>query len=58
MLYVTCTIISSVDLAHYEVSRAKDWVSVYCGTICFRSATQDVISFILPLSFSVIFIIR
>ena len=27
-----CTMISSVDLAHYGVSRAKDWVSVDCGT--------------------------
>ena len=26
-LYLTCTIISSVDLAHYGVSRVKDWVS-------------------------------
>ena len=32
MLYLTCTMISSVDLAHYEVSRAKDWVSEACGT--------------------------
>ena len=32
MLYLTCTIISSVDLAEYGVSRAKDWVSVDCGT--------------------------
>ena len=32
MLYVTCTMISSIDLAHYRVSRAKDWVSVDCGT--------------------------
>ena len=24
--------ISSVDLAHYGVYRAKDWVSVDCGT--------------------------
>ena len=32
MLYLTCTIITSVDLAHYGVSRAKDWVSVDCGT--------------------------
>ena len=32
MLYLTCTIISSVDLAHYKVSRAQDWVSVDCGT--------------------------
>ena len=32
MLYLTCTTISSVDLAYYGVSRAKDWVSVDCGT--------------------------
>ena len=25
MLYLTCTIISRVDLAHYGVSRAKDF---------------------------------
>ena len=35
MICLTCTIISSVDLAHYGVSRAKDWVSVDCGTNCF-----------------------
>ena len=33
MLYLTCTTITSVDLAHYGVSRAKDWESVDCGTI-------------------------
>ena len=33
MLYLTCTTITSVDLAHYGASRAKDWVSVDCGTI-------------------------
>ena len=32
MLHLTCTMISSVDLAHYEVSRAKNWVSLDCGT--------------------------
>ena len=32
MLYLPCTIISSVDLAHYGVSCAKDWVFVDCGT--------------------------
>ena len=26
MLFLSCTMISSVDLAHYGVSRAKDWV--------------------------------
>ena len=32
MLYLTCTTNTSVDLAHYRVSRAKDWVSVDCST--------------------------
>ena len=32
MLYLTCATISSVDLANYGISRAKDWVSVDCGT--------------------------
>ena len=32
MLNLTCTIITSVDRAHYGVSRAKDWVSLDCGT--------------------------
>ena len=32
MLYLTCTTITSVDLAHCGVSRAKYWVSVDCGT--------------------------
>ena len=31
-VYLTCTTIISVDLAHYGVSPAKDWVSVDCGT--------------------------
>ena len=31
MLYLTCTMISSVDHAYYRVSRAKDWISVDCG---------------------------
>ena len=31
-LTCTCTTIPSVDLAHYGVSRAKDWLSVNCGT--------------------------
>ena len=35
MLFLICTVIFSVDLAHYGVSRAKDWVSVDCGTISF-----------------------
>ena len=32
MLYLICTIISSVDLAQYGVFCAKDRVSVDCGT--------------------------
>ena len=32
MLCLTCTMIFSVDLAHYGVSRAKDSVYVDCGT--------------------------
>ena len=32
MLYLICTTIASVDLAQYGVYRAKDWVSVNCGT--------------------------
>ena len=33
MLYLTCTTISSVDLAQYGISLAKDCVSVEYGTI-------------------------
>ena len=32
MLYFTCTMISSVDLANYGVSHVKDRVAGYCGT--------------------------
>ena len=35
MLYFTCTMIFSVDLAHYGISRAKNWASVDCGTSSF-----------------------
>ena len=43
LLYLTCTMISSVDLAHYGVSRANDWVSVDCGTrICYPTDTDAV----------------
>ena len=31
MLYLTWTMISNVHLAHYGVSRGKDWVSVHCA---------------------------
>ena len=38
MLYLTCTTITSVDLAHYGVSRAKDWVIVDCGRMKYRGS--------------------
>ena len=53
MLYLTCTTKTSIDLAHYGVSCAKDWVSVKCGTIikrgkihvvCVRKKDQDIYS--------------
>ena len=41
MLYLTCIMISSVNLAHYGVSRAKDLVSVECGTIYYIFSNFD-----------------
>ena len=41
MLYLTCTIISSVDLAHYGVSRAIDWESVDCDTMFVLKAIKS-----------------
>ena len=41
MLYLTCSTITSVDLKHYGVSRAKDWVSVDCGTIFLTSHQKN-----------------
>ena len=32
-LYLTCTTINSVDLAHYLVFLSKDWISVGCVTM-------------------------
>ena len=40
MLYLACTTISSVDLAQYGVSLAKDWVSEKCGTIYIKSSNE------------------
>ena len=36
MLYIICTMISSVYIACKGVSQAKDWVSVDCGTYFFK----------------------
>ena len=44
MLYLACTTISSVDLAQYVVSLAKDWVSVECGTMSGRGRSNVVIT--------------
>ena len=44
MLYLTCTMLSSVDLAYYGVSHAKDWIYVDCGTRTlwnFRATTHQ-----------------
>ena len=41
MLCLTCTIISSVDLAHYGVSRAIDWESVDCDTMFVLKAIKS-----------------
>ena len=46
MLYLTCTMISSVDLAHYEVSRAKDWVSLQ-GEINYLQGREIFYNFVL-----------
>ena len=37
MLYLICSMIFSVYLAHYGVSHAKYWVSVDCGTVYRKS---------------------
>ena len=35
MLYLICTMISSVDLAYHGVSRAEDWVVVVVAVLLF-----------------------
>ena len=40
MLYLSCTTITSVDLAHYGVSLAKDWIFVDCGTMYYRHSQK------------------
>ena len=45
MFYLTCTTITNVYFANYGVSRAKDWVSVGCGTkdetCCITSSLKE-----------------
>ena len=51
MVYLTFTMISSVDLAHYRVSHAKDWVSVDCGTkTIYFSRKRYIVTYHLDLS--------
>ena len=47
MLYLTCTTITSVDLAHYGVSRAKDRVSVDCGSRCYITFAPQNVFFVI-----------
>ena len=49
MLYLTFTIISSVNLAHQDLSLAKDWISVDCSTsnIC-RNLRINLIFALIP----------
>ena len=49
--YLTCTTITSVDLAHYGVSRAKYWVSVDCGTIKHEYVIQLEYVYVIMLSY-------
>ena len=45
MLFLTCTMISSVDFAHYRVPRAKDWIFVDCDTkrgCCILACVREV----------------
>ena len=35
IIYLTCTMIFSEDLARYGISRAEEWVSVDPGTMTF-----------------------
>ena len=52
MLFLTCTTITNVDLAHYGVSRAKDWVSVDNGTIICGDIIYSNLPFFLRTRFS------
>ena len=51
MLYLTRTMLSNLDLAHYGVSCTKDWVSVDCGISKVWSRKRETPSTGLELSF-------
>ena len=44
MLYLTYTMIFSVDLAHYGVSRAKNCVCMDCGTTTIIKCNHDLLT--------------
>ena len=50
MLYLTCTMLSSVDLAYYGVFRAKNRVSVNCGTKSFTNIIKFHLAYIMLLA--------
>ena len=50
MLYLTCTTITSVDLAHYGVYHVKDWVSVDYGTTKNTGKTNLLVIFMVQFS--------
>ena len=64
MLYHACTTITGVDLAHYGISRAKDWLSVDFGTrinilrINIRTAGVSIPAFLLLVTKSIHLMIR
>ena len=41
MLYLTCGMISSIDLAHYGLFLAKNGFFVDCGTSSYKSESHD-----------------
>ena len=50
MLYLNCTMLSSVDLAYYGVFRAKNWVSVNCDTKSFTNIIKFHLAYIMLLA--------
>ena len=47
MLCRSYAMISSVELAHYGVSRAKDWVSVDCDTSTYKARFLNLLPYYL-----------
>ena len=45
MLFLTCTMVSSVEHAHYRIPCAKDWVSVDCCIKIYKDTFNVLVSF-------------